>query len=119
MSAPLLKVQALGKRYGQELVFGDVSLTVHAGEFIAIVGESGVGKSTLLNCMAGLDHGDSGRVLLNGQDLAHLDDAGRAVALYCDLIARAAIEGIAQAQGSSGHDVGADENPVAEAVSAE
>ncbi len=47
------------------------------------------------------------------------DDAGRAVALYCDLIARAAIEGIAQAQGSSGHDVGADENPIAEAVSAE
>ena len=40
------------------------------------------------------------------------DDAGRAVALYCDLIARAAIEGIAQAQGSSGHDVGADENPI-------
>ena len=47
------------------------------------------------------------------------DDAGRAVALYCDLIARAAIEGIAQAQGSSGHDAGADENPVAEAVPAE
>ncbi|RPH65547.1 MAG: 30S ribosomal protein S2 [Hyphomicrobiales bacterium] len=47
------------------------------------------------------------------------DDAGRAVALYCDLIARAAIEGIAQAQGSSGHDVGADEKPIAEAVSAE
>jgi small subunit ribosomal protein S2 len=47
------------------------------------------------------------------------DDAGRAVALYCDLIARAAIEGIAQAQGSSGHDVGANENPIAEAVSAE
>jgi small subunit ribosomal protein S2 len=47
------------------------------------------------------------------------DDAGRAVALYCDLISRAAIEGIAQAQGSSGRDVGAEENPMAEAVSAE
>lgn len=46
------------------------------------------------------------------------DDAGRAVALYCDLIARAAIEGIAMAQGSSGHDIGADENPAAEAVPA-
>jgi small subunit ribosomal protein S2 len=46
------------------------------------------------------------------------DDAGRAVALYCDLIARAAIEGIAQAQGSSGHDIGAEENPLAEAVPA-
>ncbi len=47
------------------------------------------------------------------------DDAGRAVALYCDLISRAAIEGIAQAQGGSGRDVGADENPMAEAVPAE
>jgi small subunit ribosomal protein S2 len=46
------------------------------------------------------------------------DDAGRAVALYCDLVARAAIDGIAQAQGSSGHDIGADENPAAEAVPA-
>ena len=47
------------------------------------------------------------------------DDAGRAVALYCDLISRAAIEGISQAQGSLGRDIGADENPIAEAVSAE
>ncbi len=46
------------------------------------------------------------------------DDAGRAVALYCDLIARAAIDGIAQAQSSSGHDIGAAEEPAAEAVPA-
>jgi putative ABC transport system ATP-binding protein len=79
MSAPLLEVQALAKRYGNEPVFEEVSLTVRAGEFVAIMGESGVGKSTLLNCMAGLDQADGGRVLLNGQDLAALDDAGRAV----------------------------------------
>jgi small subunit ribosomal protein S2 len=47
------------------------------------------------------------------------DDAGRAVALYCDLIARAAIAGIAEAQTSSGHDIGAAEEPAAEAVPAE
>jgi small subunit ribosomal protein S2 len=46
------------------------------------------------------------------------DDAGRAVALYCDLIARAAINGIEQAQSSSGHDIGAAEEPAAEAVPA-
>jgi putative ABC transport system ATP-binding protein len=46
---------------------------------VAIVGESGVGKSTLLNCMAGLDHWDSGSVLLGGQDIAALTDDARAL----------------------------------------
>ena len=44
------------------------------------------------------------------------DDAGRAVALYCDLISRAAIEGISQAQGSLGRDIGASENPIVETL---
>jgi putative ABC transport system ATP-binding protein len=47
---------------------------VNSGEFVAIVGESGVGKSTLLNCLAGLDHWDQGTVLLDGQDLGRLGD---------------------------------------------
>jgi small subunit ribosomal protein S2 len=46
------------------------------------------------------------------------DDAGRAIALYCDLISRAAIEGISQAQTGSGRDIGASENPVAEELPA-
>jgi putative ABC transport system ATP-binding protein len=50
----------LAKRYGDTTVFANVSLTVERGEFVAIVGESGVGKSTLLNCMAGLDTWDAG-----------------------------------------------------------
>ena len=69
-----LIVTNLGKRYGEVPVFEQVSLTVAAGEFVAIVGESGVGKSTLLNCMAGLDHWDSGKVELDGVDLGTLDD---------------------------------------------
>jgi putative ABC transport system ATP-binding protein len=73
-----LVVQGLRKNYGQACVFRNVSLTVARGEFVAIVGESGVGKSTLLNCMAGLDHWDAGSVTLDGTDLATLDDPRRA-----------------------------------------
>ncbi|MGB4584034.1 MAG: ABC transporter ATP-binding protein [Rhodoferax sp.] len=69
-----LVIQNLGKRYGDVPVFSQVSLHVAPGEFVAIVGESGVGKSTLLNCMAGLDSWDSGTVVLDGQDLGTLND---------------------------------------------
>jgi putative ABC transport system ATP-binding protein len=75
----MLEVQGLAKRYGEVDVFRDVSLAVAAGEFVAIVGESGVGKSTLLNCMAGLDTWDAGRIVVAGTDLGTLDDAQRAL----------------------------------------
>ena len=74
-----LTIQNLSKRYGDVAVFANVSLTVAPGEFVAIVGESGVGKSTLLNCMAGLDTWDTGTVALDGIDLATLDDDQRAL----------------------------------------
>jgi putative ABC transport system ATP-binding protein len=75
----MLEVRELAKRYGDVAVFRNVSLAVQPGEFVAIVGESGVGKSTLLNCMAGLDTWDAGQVIVDGTDLAALDDAGRAL----------------------------------------
>ena len=62
-------LRALSKRYGDTPVFSNVTLDVAPGEFVAIVGESGVGKSTLLNCMAGLDTWDEGSVVLGGSDL--------------------------------------------------
>ena len=74
-----LKISNLGKRYGEAAVFSNVSLEVAAGEFVAIVGESGVGKSTLLNCMAGLDSWDKGTVSLNGADLGLMTDDQRAL----------------------------------------
>ena len=54
-----------------------ISLEIPRGEYVAIVGESGVGKSTLLNLIAGLDPPDRGSIALEGTDLASLSDAGR------------------------------------------
>ena len=73
-----LEVQDLSKHYGSTPVFSHVSLRVEPGEFVALMGESGVGKSTLLNCMAGLDPWDSGSVHLDGVDVGALNDEQRA-----------------------------------------
>ncbi len=74
-----LQLTDLSKRYGTTPVFSQVTLSVAPGEFVAIVGQSGVGKSTLLNCMAGLDSWDTGSVWLNGVDLHTLNDDQRAL----------------------------------------
>ena len=74
-----LAIRGLCKQYGKVPVFRNVTLDVAPGEFVAIVGESGVGKSTLLNCMAGLDDWDAGQVLLDGVDVGSLDEAQRAL----------------------------------------
>jgi putative ABC transport system ATP-binding protein len=74
-----LALDNLSKRYADTPVFSHVSLDVAPGEFVAIVGQSGVGKSTLLNCMAGLDSWDTGTVRLNGTDLGTLNDDQRAL----------------------------------------
>jgi putative ABC transport system ATP-binding protein len=72
----IVRLENLSKRFSQDrpAIFQGVDLTVRAGEYLAVMGESGVGKSTLLNLLAGLDRPDSGRVLLEGVDLAALDD---------------------------------------------
>ena len=74
-----LHVTGLGKHYGPTAVFANVSFSVQPGEFVAIVGDSGVGKSTLLNCLAGLDDWDSGRIVYGDTDLGTLNETQRAL----------------------------------------
>jgi putative ABC transport system ATP-binding protein len=74
-----LVLRNVAKRYDDVPVFANVSLEVANGEFVAIVGESGVGKSTLLNCMAGLDTWDEGTITLDGQDIGALSHDERAL----------------------------------------
>jgi putative ABC transport system ATP-binding protein len=72
----VLRLENLGKRYSPDrpAIFERLELELRQGEYLAVMGESGVGKSTLLNILAGLDQPDSGRVLLDGVDLSGLDD---------------------------------------------
>jgi putative ABC transport system ATP-binding protein len=70
----VLRLVAVTKRFGARTVLNDVSLEVAAGEYVAILGESGIGKSTLLNAVAGLEPVDSGSIRFAGQELTRLDD---------------------------------------------
>jgi putative ABC transport system ATP-binding protein len=70
----VLSVQRVAKRFGGRVVLDGVSLEVGAGEYVAILGDSGVGKSTLLNVIAGLEPVDSGKVVFQGTELTALDD---------------------------------------------
>jgi lipoprotein-releasing system ATP-binding protein len=78
MSEPFLVTRGLHKSYpvaGQRLhVIRDLEIEVARGEMVAIVGASGVGKSTLLHVLGGLDRADRGEVRLGEVDLAHITD---------------------------------------------
>ena len=71
----MLELRHIGKGYANgRQVLTDLSYTLDAGEYVAIMGESGVGKSTLLNLIAGLDTPDTGEVLIDGIAISLLDD---------------------------------------------
>ena len=64
--------------FGDRVLWDHLDLTVRAGEFVAVLGESGVGKSTLLNCIAGLDRIDAGSVRIDRIDVPALPEPAQA-----------------------------------------
>jgi putrescine transport system ATP-binding protein len=76
---PLVRFDAVSKRFAGTTAVDAVSLDIHQGEFFALLGPSGCGKTTLLRMLAGFETPDSGRVLLDGQDLTRVPPHRRPV----------------------------------------
>jgi putative ABC transport system ATP-binding protein len=72
--ASMLSIRGLAKRFGGRRVLRDVSFDLARGEYVAIMGESGIGKSTLLNLIAGLDRPDAGEIVLDGIAITSLGE---------------------------------------------
>lgn len=67
---PLLRIEGVGKKFGNFRAVDRLSLDIRAGEFFALLGPSGCGKTTLLRMLAGFETPDEGRILLEGKDIA-------------------------------------------------
>ncbi|MEE1890434.1 ABC transporter ATP-binding protein [Pseudomonas carassii] len=76
-----VSVQKLQKSYAGSPVFENIDCQIERGEFVTLLGPSGCGKSTLLRCIAGLTPVDSGRILLDGQDIVPLSPQKRGIGM--------------------------------------
>ena len=77
----MLRLSGVSKRFGGRTVLKAVSMEIAPGELVAVLGESGIGKSTLLNVIAGLEPVDSGSIAYNGFEIAALSDDAATVAV--------------------------------------
>ncbi len=68
-AAPLIELRGVSKYFGNVVALNDVSLTVHSGEVMCLLGDNGAGKSTLIKCMSGVHPPDEGRLLVDGRDV--------------------------------------------------
>jgi phospholipid/cholesterol/gamma-HCH transport system ATP-binding protein len=74
MMAPLIHIEGLTKHFGDQPVLDDMTIDVEAKEILAILGESGSGKSVFLRTLIGLERADAGKIIFEGRDLAQLSE---------------------------------------------
>ena len=70
----MIEVEHVYLQFGSRKILNDINLSIHDGETMVILGASGSGKSTLLKLMIGLLRPSSGRIVINGQDITHMDE---------------------------------------------
>jgi D-xylose transport system ATP-binding protein len=69
ITAPLLRIESVSKRFGTVIALNDVGFEVHAGEVVALLGDNGAGKSTLIKIISGSLEPDSGKIFFDGQEV--------------------------------------------------
>jgi len=72
----IVRLESISRAFGAVVALDEMSLNVERGEIFGIIGKSGAGKSTLIRTINGLERIDTGRIIVDGSDLATLDDAG-------------------------------------------
>ena len=77
--SPIVRIQNVTRRFGDVLAVDDLSLDIDKGELFCLLGASGCGKTTLLRMLAGFEHVDSGRIEIDGVDMAEVPPAARPV----------------------------------------